>query len=1081
MENSQQQLMTQIAQALQQGADPKMVMQELVKMGIPQEQAVTVIQQVAQQLQQQQPAMKKGGTTFSGNLWYGDGGISPYIYNDPYTTMMAMGGLLPKALEGVEQDDCPPGWIKDANGKCVQDPEARKALAEKAVKIAWDHINKNEYYPVPKELEETESGQEEGAYGCIGGACSIYTDAGIMSKPNWSNTDFALHAKDYGFPNQGYGLDQLRYLEPGDLLQRYKTGHKNRKKAYPHHSQIYLGRADNGDYLFFDNYAGLDDASFKNQAGLRSYTQEDMDILFDPKNKGLEGEDYGRIYKVNPYITPPVTINPEAVEALKRKQKLVEDAESGKNSSTWSLRKDSPYYKYTPKVINQFIEWANNQKNIVDLVKKLGVDESVVQDELLNTFGELGVENNWSDKGKGLWSSAENVAEKGLTALGWANKFSVGPGQIKMQTLNDEEKSAKKVGQKSLKEQFNIKSAKDLYDVEKVIPLMTAMNIRNRQWMERKGDKLAFYLTGQTGTEAEQLMDDVNTKRGIGRWSPYMYRGSLKNPYDIVKDNAFKAYQDYVGQTAANNRGMMTSSSVVPWETYWNDYVNSEAYKEDLRHSSKLFEHGSYADKVFHAIDENIDRTYNNPEQVTGPKEMEPVEVIGKRKKKKIGGLIRAAEGLPVGEPKNEDYPSWELYKQAYDEWMRSQDASIPSLPATYPDEITPAIQKMIEAKKKFKLNDYKGPSIWDFLSAQSKAGDFTSRKQLAKTLGIANYRGTAGQNSQMMSMIIENPDVLENFANSGPIIPTKSLTTSTPAVVSKTTPKASSTPKSLPAKNITPEDQQALTQFMQEENDRNRISNPYVQLGTNRQYIYDNMREAGLNASHPGYIPYGSGSAFERLYVNQKNPWTDIKPNYVGIKPEDKAVYDRAWKSFKNQLQAGEKIPVIPRSISDYYDDSVWKQALKDFKNQAGFMAGGSIPNYMKDPNPLYNFGGYFPQGPRFDDGGQFIPYPSLENFVPSITEMKQGGIYIKPSKRGTFTAAAKKHGKSVQGFASQVLANKENYSSAMVKKANFARNAASWKHEEGGIVEGQIMDVTPDMLEKLKAGGYTFELVND
>jgi len=55
-------------------------------------------------------------------------------------------------------------------------------------------------------------------------------------------------------------------------------------------------------------------------------------------------------------------------------------------------------------------------------------------------------------------------------------------------------------------------------------------------------------------------------------------------------------------------------------------------------------------------------------------------------------------------------------------------------------------------------------------------------------------------------------------------------------------------------------------------------------------------------------------------------------------------------------------------------------------------------------------------------------------------------GGIHIAPSKRGTFTAEATKHGKSVQAFASQVLANKDNYSPAMVKKANFARNASKW-----------------------------------
>ena len=61
-------------------------------------------------------------------------------------------------------------------------------------------------------------------------------------------------------------------------------------------------------------------------------------------------------------------------------------------------------------------------------------------------------------------------------------------------------------------------------------------------------------------------------------------------------------------------------------------------------------------------------------------------------------------------------------------------------------------------------------------------------------------------------------------------------------------------------------------------------------------------------------------------------------------------------------------------------------------------------------------------------------------------------GPIHIAKNKRGTFTAAATKHGKSVQEFASQVLANPENYSSAMVKKANFARNAAKWKHAFGG-----------------------------
>ncbi len=79
-------------------------------------------------------------------------------------------------------------------------------------------------------------------------------------------------------------------------------------------------------------------------------------------------------------------------------------------------------------------------------------------------------------------------------------------------------------------------------------------------------------------------------------------------------------------------------------------------------------------------------------------------------------------------------------------------------------------------------------------------------------------------------------------------------------------------------------------------------------------------------------------------------------------------------------------------------------------------------------------------------------------------------GSIHIKPSKRGTFTAAAKKHGKSVQAFASQVLAHKDNYSPAMVKKANFARNSKKWHHGDGGLIDRYGVDKVREALLKMK-----------
>ena len=89
-----------------------------------------------------------------------------------------------------------------------------------------------------------------------------------------------------------------------------------------------------------------------------------------------------------------------------------------------------------------------------------------------------------------------------------------------------------------------------------------------------------------------------------------------------------------------------------------------------------------------------------------------------------------------------------------------------------------------------------------------------------------------------------------------------------------------------------------------------------------------------------------------------------------------------------------------------------------------------------------------------------------------------KGGKIHIDPSKKGTFTAAASKHGMGVQQFASKVLAHPENYSPAMRKKANFARNAAKWKHEDGGSLYahggelGNYYDGWGDALNFLKKG---------
>ena len=106
----------------------------------------------------------------------------------------------------------------------------------------------------------------------------------------------------------------------------------------------------------------------------------------------------------------------------------------------------------------------------------------------------------------------------------------------------------------------------------------------------------------------------------------------------------------------------------------------------------------------------------------------------------------------------------------------------------------------------------------------------------------------------------------------------------------------------------------------------------------------------------------------------------------------------------------------------------------------------------------------------------------------------MASSGISISPSKRGTFTRAAKSRHMGVQEFAAKVLANKDQYSPAMVKKANFARNAAKWHHQNGGDIQtgggyniqelmsledGGFIDaqLTDEEINKLKSLGFRIE----
>ena len=99
----------------------------------------------------------------------------------------------------------------------------------------------------------------------------------------------------------------------------------------------------------------------------------------------------------------------------------------------------------------------------------------------------------------------------------------------------------------------------------------------------------------------------------------------------------------------------------------------------------------------------------------------------------------------------------------------------------------------------------------------------------------------------------------------------------------------------------------------------------------------------------------------------------------------------------------------------------------------------------------------------------------PVLDEIDPMMDEAKSG-IEIKKKNRGKFTRWAKARGMGVQEAANKVMANKEKYSTAVVKMANFAKNAAKFKRQEGGeeLPEAQF-NINMDFLKNLTPEQYS------
>ena len=103
--------------------------------------------------------------------------------------------------------------------------------------------------------------------------------------------------------------------------------------------------------------------------------------------------------------------------------------------------------------------------------------------------------------------------------------------------------------------------------------------------------------------------------------------------------------------------------------------------------------------------------------------------------------------------------------------------------------------------------------------------------------------------------------------------------------------------------------------------------------------------------------------------------------------------------------------------------------------------------------------------------------------NVAVEEIEMAKSGIEIKPENKGKFTKWASARNMSVSEAYNKVMGNTDVYSPGVVKMANFAKNAAGWKKQDGGEFTSHLMykgdeEIQVDTLSqhlKLKEMGYT------
>lgn len=190
------------------------------------------------------------------------------------------------------------------------------------------------------------------------------------------------------------------------------------------------------------------------------------------------------------------------------------------------------------------------------------------------------------------------------------------------------------------------------------------------------------------------------------------------------------------------------------------------------------------------------------------------------------------------------------------------------------------------------------------------------------------------------------------------------------------------------------------------------------------------------------GMVSVGSGligGLTNRMFgskLNQENI-NQVKGN---ISSTANTYFGGSADDLMSQLSGASMLGNINRS--DIGKDGWFSHKAKNLTNKLRAQAEAANTR-------LYN---NFNQAADVTNENQFLQSMyNVEAFGGSL--FKEGGIMIKKENRGKFTESANRANMGVQEYARHILANKEDYSPTLIKRANFARNFGGRKAFGGDL----------------------------